>query len=373
MVTASFNGLDFLTESHDSKSGRRLVVHEFPGADQPLVEDLGAKADEFKLNAYFIGADYDLARDKFLLALNTPDAQWLMHPWRGALWVRAHSWSVHESNDKGGYCTISVDFVPGGQVQTVLVDRMELADRAIKIFNSGVTLDYTPVPTPADQVAKLAALVSSQLDRLRDALAFATLPLTWANQVRGVLDGIRADVARLGALPTDYASAMRGLADTLGAGDGTLISDFNLPQVVSSLVAVARQPAVLASDSPALRGNLQREANLRSQLLLSSAAQIALAEYRVAEDRDAVLSSIVGAVDALLPNMSDAVFAAALDMRATLIEALLAQQLEPAAQRDVVSPLPATLLAHRLEVSEEVFLAVNRVRHPLFVQGRVYG
>ena len=118
---------------------------------------------------------------------------------------------------------------------------------------------------------------------------------------------------------------------------------------------------------------MARESDLRSQLLLASAAQMALADYRSASDRDAALASVLAAMDKMLPRMSDAVFQAALDCRATLIDALLAQQLEPAQVRDIVQPLPATLLAHRMEVDEAVFLVRNKVRHPLFVRGRVHG
>ena len=39
--TAQFRNIEFLTDSHDAKGGRRLAVHEFPGAEQPLVERLG--------------------------------------------------------------------------------------------------------------------------------------------------------------------------------------------------------------------------------------------------------------------------------------------------------------------------------------------
>nr|VFK58511.1 MAG: hypothetical protein BECKTUN1418F_GA0071002_114512 [Candidatus Kentron sp. TUN]VFK64994.1 MAG: hypothetical protein BECKTUN1418D_GA0071000_13052 [Candidatus Kentron sp. TUN]VFK67369.1 MAG: hypothetical protein BECKTUN1418E_GA0071001_114312 [Candidatus Kentron sp. TUN] len=62
-----------------------------------------------------------------------------------------------------------------------------------------------------------------------------------------------------------------------------------------------------------------------------------------------------------------------MDARTALIDALLTQDLQPAAYRDITSPLPATLLAHRMGVDEAVFLARNAVRHPLFVVGRVYG
>lgn len=377
MVTASFKENQFLTESHDIKGGRRLVVHEFPGGEEPEVEDLGGKAGEFRLNAYFIGPDYDLYRDAFLLALNTPGADWLDHPWRGLLWVRAHHWSVHESNDKGGYCSIGIDFVLGGKNGALpQPDRVDVASASIRNWAATVEGDFDLVPMSASSMTSMIATVSAQFDRVRNLVALATLPLTWLNQVRGVIDGVKGDAADLLAVPASYATSMRSVSDALGAGDGSALADTSLPQVVNSLVSAATIPVTIpggAGDSPALHINLAREADLRGQLLLASAAQCALADYRVAADRDAALASVVGAIDRMLPTMSDRVFHAALDCRAALIDALLAQQLEPAQLRDIVQPLPATVLAHRMEVAEDVFLAVNKVRHPLFVRGRVYG
>ena len=247
---------------------------------------------------------------------------------------------------------------------------------ASSIGQAVVETDFNLQPMSALSMTSLLAMVSAQLDQVRNLLALATLPLTWMNQVRGVIGGIKGDVSALLALPSSYAASMRGLSDTLGAGDGSMLADTARPQVVASLVAAAVLPVASpsgAGDSPALRINLQQEAALRGQLLLASAAQLALTDYRVAADRNAVLASVVGAIDAMLPTLSDAVFQAALDMRAALIDALLAQQLAAAQVRDIVQPLPATVLAHRMEVAEDVFLAVNKVRHPLFVRGRIYG
>ncbi|MBI5919021.1 MAG: DNA circularization N-terminal domain-containing protein [Nitrosomonadales bacterium] len=385
MVTASFRGNQFLTESHDTKGGRRLIVHEYPGAEEPVVEDLGGKAGEFHLTAYFIGPDYDLSRDAFLLALNTPGAEWLYHPWRGPLWVCARDWSVSESNDRGGYCAISVNFVPGGMVQSILVDRTDTAAEKIKGF--GVMQDLALEPMSSTSTESMIATVRAQLDRVRNLLSLSSLPLSWISQARILIDGIKGDMAALLATPSDYAAALRSLSDLLGAGDtqasltssrlaASGIADTALPLAIDNLVAMSNIPVVMpggAGDSPALRINLAREADLRNRLLLISAAQLALADYRVAADRDAALASVVGGIDRLLPSMGDAVFQAALDCRAALIDALLAQQLDPASVRDIVSPLPATVLAHRFEMAEDAFIAANRVRHPLFVKGRVYG
>lgn len=394
MTTAWFKDdkLSFLTESHDTKGGRRLAIHEFPGAEYPVVEDLGSKADEFHLNAYFIGPDYDLFRDKFLMALNTPGADWLMHPWRGPVWVRAHNWSVHESNDKGGYCAISVDFAPGGMVQTMLVDRVDMAVAKKKDLADESDQDFAPEPMNADSFASFLASVSAQLDKFRDVLAMAQLPLTMLHQVMGVIQGIKGDLAALMALPGAYAAALNSLADMLGLGldaVATDVADVARPRLVAALTKQAGG-TLLAVGSPAyspaftlpvagspaystaLLVNLASEAALRSRLLVVAALQVALADYREAGVRDAALANVVTAIDTLLPAMTDPVFQAAVSARTALIDALLAQNLVPSNFRDIVNATPATVLAHRMGIDEAVFLAQNKPRHPLFVRGRVY-
>ena len=180
-------------------------------------------------------------------------------------------------------------------------------------------------------------------------------------------------------MPAAYASAFRGLADALGVGaDDSGLADTDRPRVVSRLAKVATAKSAVAltrvaATDGAVRRNLLREEALRSRLLVTSAAQVAMADYRAEGDRDAALASVVSAIDTLLPSLPDPVFQAAVAARTSLIEALLAQDLKPATYRDVTAPLPAIVLAHRLGVDEAVFLARNAVRHPLFVRGRVYG
>lgn len=390
MVTASFRGFDFLTESHDAKGGRRLVVHEYPGAEEPLVEDLGGKAWDWKLNAYFIGPDYDRERNGFLEKLNTPGADWLRHPWLGELWVRARTWSLHEGNDKGGFCTVAIEFVQGGgDFYLLATDKVDVAyDRTRKLGTAAKDDFKTKLrPMSATAMTAFLAAVHQQLEGLRHVIALATLPLTWANQVQGLIAGIKGDLAALMALPEAYANALGGLADALGGGADSFapgdaasanFSDTDRPRVVSRLTSVATAKSAIALSGAdaydsALRYNLLQESALRSRLLVTAAAQVAMADYRAEADRDAALASVVAALDILLPGLPDPVFQAAVAARTSLIEALLAQDLKPAAFRDVTAPLPAVVLAYLLGVDEAVFLARNAVRHPLFVIGRVYG
>lgn len=379
MARASFQGFEFLTDSHDAKGGRRLVVHEFPGAEYPLVEDLGRKAEDWKLNAYFIGPDYDLECNGFMAKLAEPGAAWLTHPWLGLLWVRAHTWSRQDSNDKGGYCAVSIEFVQGGQTLQPVQDKVDVAfDRTRKLGDAAVA-DFDLELMSADGMTAFIAAVHQQLEVLRQVIALAALPLTWANQLKGLIAGVKGDLAALMGVPAAYASALRGVTDALGGGaDGSGLSDTARPRVVSRIASVATAKSVIAlpgiaTTDGAVRRNLQRESALRSRLLVTAAAQVAMADYRAEADRDAALASVVAALDGLLPSLPDTVFQAAVAARTSVIEALLAQELKPASLRDITSPMPAVVLAHRLGVDEAVFLARNAVRHPLFVKGRVYG
>lgn len=377
MATARFGSFEFKTDSHETKYGRRLVVHEFPGGDMPVVEDLGKKAGEWRLNAYFIGWNYDQQRDAFLELLNAQGADWLTHPWLGLLWVRPRTWSIHESNDKGGYCTITVEFVHGGQTDNApTADAVDKATGSIQVFRGAVVDDFALEPMSADGMTAFISAVHQKLEVLRQVIALATLPLTWASQVKGLIAGIKGDLSTLTALPAAYASAFRGLTDALGGGaDSSDFSDTARPRVVARVAttkSTVKLSGVAATDG-AVRRNLQRESALQSRLLVTAAAQVALADYRAEGDRDAALASVVSALDALLPSLPDVLFQAAVAARTALIEALMAQDLKPATMRDVVAPLPSVVLAHRLGVDEDVFLARNAVRHPLFVRGRVYG
>ena len=377
MSPASFRGFGFLTDSHNAKGGRRLAVHEFPGAEIPLVEDLGGKAWDWKLNAYFIGPDYDLERNGFLAKLNEPGADWLTHPWLGPLWVRAHTWSLGESNDKGGYCTVVIEFVPDGETAQPTPDMVDVAFDRTRRLADAVEDDFGLEPMSADGMTAFLAAVHRKLEVLRQAISLATLPLTWANQVKNLIAGVKGDLNVLMGMPAAYASALRGFSTALG-GKAYDLADTERPRVVSRIARTATAKSTMplsgvAATDGAVRRNLLREEALRSRLLVTSAAEIALADYRAEADRDAALASVVAAIDALLPSMPDPVFQAAVAARTALIEALLAQDLKPATFRDVSSPLPAVVLAHRLGVDEAVFLARNNVRHPLFVRGRVYG
>lgn len=367
---AKWRKFEFLTDSHDSTHGERLVVTELPGADEPIVEELGAKADSYKVSAYFIGPNYDLQRNKFLSLLRDGGADWLMHPWLGEVWVRAHNWGVHESTDKGGYCAVSVDFVPGGQAPFVpTVDMADTAFAAVDKMSKASPFAFLSMA--AASVNKFVAQVQGKLDVLRNGLAMARMPLTMATQVLGAVASAKGLVSEVLAVPNGYAVMMRNLSNSIGLSATDELSETARVRVVAALSRIATATAVEQyGDEPidALRQNLEADAVMRSTLWVASAMSLALTDYTNASSRDTVQAVILGTLDVLMPKMPDALFFEAANARALFVNALQAQVLDTQTVM-VATALPAVVLAYEHGLSEAALVERNAVQHPLFVRG----
>jgi hypothetical protein len=206
-------------------------------------------------------------------------------------------------------------------------------------------------------------------------LSMARLPLAWAQQVIGLIDSVRSMEAEALALPGEYAAMMLNLAGALGLAPNDL-SDTDRVRVVSALarsaVAAANEPLV-GVDSQVQRANTLADSVMRATLLAGAAMNVALADYSSAAARDAAQAAVLAALDVVMPKMNDALFAQAANARAAFMTALQAQVLDAQLVRDVVHATPSVVLAYELGLTEIALLERNAVRHPLFMQGRVYG
>ncbi|WP_445372739.1 DNA circularization N-terminal domain-containing protein [Methylomonas sp. HW2-6] len=380
---AQWRDIEFLTDRHDDKGGRRLVVHEFPGAEEPLVEDLGGKAWDYQLNAYFLGNDYDLEVDALIAELNKPGADWLVHPWLGRLWLRPQTWSRQESSDANGYCTLTIGWAPGGGApQVPRPDAADLAMASLAEWASSAEDDFDLLAMGEDALAAFSSITQSGMEMVRQAISLSALPLSFAQKVMTGALGFQHDIATLAAVPRSYSNALRGLLGGIGLGaDDVGLAPGSRVRLVSRLAGLAVASASPTFITPAgvslidttARTNIVAAAELQSRLLFGAAMQTALADFTTELDRDMAVLAIDTAYDALLPALPDTLFQAAVSARAAVVKAVMAQDLKPQQIRDIVSPLPSTVLAHRMQIDEAVFLERNAVRHPLFVQGRMYG
>lgn len=111
---ASFGGIPFFTEKRDAEYGRRLVVHEFPLRDDPFIEDLGASAVRFEVNAYLASDFADIEADALVAMLAAGGVQLLVLPSQGPVLARLKTGKRAEERDRMGYAAFTLSFFQDG-------------------------------------------------------------------------------------------------------------------------------------------------------------------------------------------------------------------------------------------------------------------
>lgn len=110
----TFRGVTFHIESHRYKSGRRVQDHEFPFLQRNYAEDLGKRTNQFEINCYILGPDYDMERDKMTRALEQAGSGILSHPYLGVFDVKVQGFELSEDRDNLGFCRFRVQFIEAG-------------------------------------------------------------------------------------------------------------------------------------------------------------------------------------------------------------------------------------------------------------------
>jgi hypothetical protein len=357
-------------------------VHEYPGSDLPQVEDFGLKAGELHVVAYFIGPNYDVDRNVFLLLLQANGSHTLNHPWLGKVEVRPRDWTVSETNEKGGYCTIAIDFVAVGPV--IVFEKIVSTDEVVKQVSELEKLSleiFAFFKMGSDAVNSFIKSTSAYLDTLRNIISVARLPLTWVQQITGQIDGIKSDFAELLAIPGQFEAAVLAVFGSMLSADDD-IADTDKPRIIALFTDQAtRYPinvtllnmSVPTTSALVLPVNVEKHKAMQAVALVSAASQMALIDYNDAATRDTVLAEIIMAIDILLPQLPDALFQAMLALRVALLNALREQVLDATQSVELINYMPAVVMAWRFEQGDTVFDAMNSVTHPLFMRGIVYG
>lgn len=142
---ASFRGAIFHVEMQGRDSGRRNVVHEYPKRDQPYAEDMGRRARTFSVAGYLIGPNYLDDKDFLQNALEEEGPGTLKLPMADDQQVSVLRYTIQESRDKGGYCTIDMMFVEAGVpgfTFSATVPGMDVSAKATALDNTTTnTLD----------------------------------------------------------------------------------------------------------------------------------------------------------------------------------------------------------------------------------------
>jgi hypothetical protein len=111
LYPASWRGLPFWVEHDATETGRRLNITDIPGADDPFIEDLGAKHRPIEIDGYYISDFSDAEMIAFENAINTKGAGTLVMPAQGPLTARGDHCKRSRFRDKMGRIGFTARFI----------------------------------------------------------------------------------------------------------------------------------------------------------------------------------------------------------------------------------------------------------------------
>lgn len=382
---ASFRGVPFHVMSSDTTVGRRVVKHEFPGRDQPYMQDLGRSARGFSVEAIVLGDGYMAARDALIAAIETVGPGTLIHPYYGELQVSvASDAKIRESSAEGGSARITFAVVEAGDnifpTQVTSID--DAVDAAVDDAQSAAQGNFGAgfVATSVPPFVALSAqgLVSDVLGAI--AAASAT--------VVGIADQVTA-------LTRSVEDASAGVVDLVADAAGVAASIVsNLQGLTRSVAADARAALGLARQFYAYGADLvaiptttiSRVQQAQNQALVISLVRTAAAgeavkairgiEFDSFQEAQAILEETSDVIQTLMYSADDETYDRLRALNAVLVQDVTSRGADLSrlvAITTVVSE-PALTLAYRLfgdtqaagDAADDI-LARNGIVHPLFV------
>lgn len=229
LLPASLGGVAFLAQTSRMSVGRRAIVIELPGRDQPEHEDMGRRARRCSLTAVIVGDDYDRDRAALVKVLESAGPHTFSHPWWGESKVIVEDpGEFEETVERGRGVQISLTLTEAGQQATVTATPVPSAvmSAAIIAANAAALSDFEAEYEVGlgDSFAQAAAAlgeVNDQVDKVNNKIAAA---LGIADVVVAAMDELKEAVTDLVGAPGDLAAALAGLlgavTDLLGLTDG---------------------------------------------------------------------------------------------------------------------------------------------------------
>lgn len=364
---ASFRGVPFFVDSAGFAGGRRVVVHEFPSRDVPATEDLGRRAREFSIEAFVLGADYHVARDRLLDALERPGPGELVHPYRGTLRVVVGSIRVQESAADGGLATFSISFTeaPADAAQPTASNTTPAAAvAAVLAARASASAEFSERYVPGAYLAGPEQVLRSATLAIENALRAVSMEAQARARFHRRVQRLLASAASIVHRPADVLAEVTAL-----------LSDATGPVLRAYSFSPGTRPPATTPTRRAERACFDALYALVQRTLLFRAADLLLAQRFASYDEAvAARDKVTDLLDAQEETAGDDLSLAIVDLRAAIVRAVPGEDAGLPRLVSVAPPvsLPSIVLAHQLYGStayEPDLVARNRVRHPGFLPG----
>lgn len=376
---ASFRGVEFQVESSGFGVGRRTALHEYPFRDEAYAEDLGRSAEKFKIEALVLGDNYDLDRDRLLLALRESGPGDLIHPYLGEL--RAQVFGevrVRESSKEGRLARFTITFVEAGKEQFPTAEEdqpsiVRLAMEVARAKSEEQAVQRIEVMATAPSFAKEAvtATVERALESIGKAPAAGGIERA-ADFVREVQNLIDAPEGIFDS-PGDYVNRLGSVVGMVWADSGDAISAFHAFESLFTTAAslLGGQSSVHAAADAA---SLAVAQVIRVSSIGGASEAGLAAPWSTYEEAILKRDTLAAQIDFESETAGDTLFLALQDSRAEVVNGIPVESEALPFLRSVVilESIPSLVAAYEIhdDISQEGEIVTrNKVRHPGIIPG----
>lgn len=383
---ASFNGIPFWVDRDRESGGRRLAVHEFPGRDDPFVEDLGASAVRFEVTAYLVGdssADDSTSLVSALTGSAGPGT--LVLPLQGSQQAYLQTYDRSREKDKMGLIAFSLRFVLSGAASAVAsaAYASQLAYDALAAL--GTAMAAVPaamqiVNAPgwvADAAITALQDVPSGLEAIRaQGSVSASENLAITQNIADFYSAIPGLVSQTSGVDSSVASTGAGLAINLA---DALPAAFAAAAFGAAYDALPASTAPVATATPSVQmeqANAASAAQLARLTMLSGYVESVLGMTFASRTdgvatRSALVSRIANELAQTMGGSNADLYVALENLRSATVAYLtkLIADLRPILSVGAPRSLPSIWWAWRLyqdPTQAPEIVARNKVRHPSF-------
>lgn len=384
---ASFRGVPFFVDSGDYGGGRRLQRNQYPKRDEPFNDDLGRKQREFPVEAFVVGTDYDIARDKLIDALEKQGPGLLVHPFYGPRNVEVDDFRVKDAIREGGVARFSITFVeaniqPAPSIRVATSVSVSLAvDNALSAVIADFASAFAVLGLPGYVLTAATSLMSnvvSAMDSVLSRMPTVGADLTvLSNEIEIFSKQVSSRLTRPLDLATQLSDTLRNLGDAL-------TSPVDAYNAYKLLFAHGENYSAVPRTTPSRKQQALNQ-DLITALVRCLAAghacrRIVEISFPSSDDAIDARSLLLGRLDTEAERSADRgadnVFAALTDLRTAVARdiAQRAASLATLTTFTAAETTPSLVLAQLLygdAARADEIVGRNHVRHPGFVPGGV--
>lgn len=392
-IGASFRGWPFFVDGSSVSGGRRIVVHELPLRNQPIIEDLGKKQRAYTLDGYVLGHDYTTQRDALKTALEATGPGELIHPYYGLKNVQISDYSISETSSEGGFAKFSISFI---EVEKFIQGDLESAVRADAVLLAAQEIGDNS-QTFLESVFEMAGLAQDLVDKVLDSVDKAIKNVETAKaQVRKIaefknsidrvfvnLENLVSNIKGLGQNLRDLVNFEGVTSDEQDVLDrsGALIS-FDPKSAIYGNLFIAQSNAQENANTPngttpqttQANNNIKSMANFMQCVAFENAAKMIVdANFTSVSEAEFARDSMAESFEYFLLNIDDdTLYQNAQNLQIAIDRLLDAQSanLRNIIEHTPIATISSLALAFDLyenQDEEADILSRNKIRNPLFL------